>query len=225
MKNIILFLFTVTFLYSCSPQDTPNPFNPLGTFTDSRDGNVYTTVTIGTQVWMKENLAYLPSVVSMGTVSYTIPYYYVYGFANSTNVAAAKAKANYTIYGVLYNWPAALTACPDGWHLPSDEEWTQLIDYLGGEDIAGGKMKEMGTSHWYYPNNGANNQSGFSGLPGGRREGIGYFGDIGYNGYWWSSTVDSREYAWGLTLYKSVSYVDIFISDKINGFSVRCLRD
>ena len=100
-----------------------------GSFTDSRDGKVYKTVTIGEQVWMAENLAYLPSVVGPATESYTAPYYYVYGY-DGTSVATAKATTNYQTYGVLYNWPAALTACPSGWHLPSDAEWTQMKNYL-----------------------------------------------------------------------------------------------
>jgi uncharacterized protein (TIGR02145 family) len=114
-----------------------------GSFTDSRDGIVYKTVTIGEQVWMAENLAYLPSVVGPATESYTAPYYYVYGY-DGTSVATAKATANYTTYGVLYNWPAAMAGaassdanpsnvkgiCPSGWHLPSDAEWTQMENYL-----------------------------------------------------------------------------------------------
>jgi len=114
-----------------------------GSFTDSRDGKVYNTVTIGEQVWMAENLAYLPSVVGPATESYTAPYYYVYGY-DGTSVATAKATANYTTYGVLYNWPAAMAGaassdanpsnvkgiCPSGWHLPSDAEWTQMENYL-----------------------------------------------------------------------------------------------
>jgi uncharacterized protein (TIGR02145 family) len=116
---------------------------PGNSFTDSRDGNVYQTVTIGNQVWMAENLAYLPSVVGSGTGSQTTPYYYVYGY-DSTNATVAKATANYNTYGVLYNWPAAMNeaasstsnpsgvqgVCPSGWHLPSDAEWTELENYL-----------------------------------------------------------------------------------------------
>ena len=139
MKKTILFLFAVVFLYSCTPQDAPN------TFTDSRDGKVYKTVTIGEQVWMAENLAYLPSVVGPATESTTEPHYYVYGYIDDTpTVAAAKATANYTTYGVLYNWTAAMNGaassssnpsgvqgvCPPGWHLPSDAEWTELETYL-----------------------------------------------------------------------------------------------
>ncbi len=114
-------------------------------FIDSRDGNVYHELTIGNQVWMAENLKYLPSVVGPGTGSpiTTTPYYYVYGY-DGTNVTDAKETANYDTYGVLYNWPAAMDGeassmdnpsgiqgvCPTGWHLPSDAEWTELENYL-----------------------------------------------------------------------------------------------
>src|SRR5574344_921488 len=118
-----------------------------GTFTDARDGNQYNWVKIGDQIWMAENLAYLPSVnmVADGSEDAAGSYYYVYGY-DGTNVADAKATANYTTYGVLYNWTAALTACPTGWHLPTDAEWTTLITFLGGENVASGKRKETGTT-------------------------------------------------------------------------------
>src|SRR5690554_1847166 len=135
-----------------------------GTFIDSRDGNEYNWVQIGDQVWMVENLKYLPSVVGPGTGSQTTPHYYVYGY-DGTNVADAKATDNYATYGVLYNWTTAMNACPDGWHLPSDAEWTELTDYLGGESVAGGKLKETGTTHWASPNTGATNETGFTALP------------------------------------------------------------
>ena len=143
-------------------------------FTDSRDGNLYETVEIGTQCWMKQNLAYLPSVNPPSGGSQTLPYYYVYGYSG-TGVSEARATANYQTYGVLYNWTASLTACPQGWHLPSDSEWDVLVNYLGGDNVAGGKMKEAGTAHWNSPNTGATNESGFTGLPGGFRSNYGYF--------------------------------------------------
>ncbi|MDD4033579.1 MAG: FISUMP domain-containing protein [Bacteroidales bacterium] len=135
------------------------PGEVVGTFTDSRDGNEYKTVTIGHQVWMAENLAYLPSVVGPATGSRTEPYYYVYCY-DSTDVATAKATVNYKTYGVLYNWPAAMNgaasssinpsgiqgACPPGWHFPSDAEWTQLETYLAnnGHNYDGSMVHESG---------------------------------------------------------------------------------
>jgi|LSQX01.2.fsa_nt_gb uncharacterized protein (TIGR02145 family) len=210
-----------------------------GTFTDTRDGKVYQTVVIGTQEWMAENLAYLPSVVSPGTGSNTTSYYYVYGY-DGASVSAAKSTANYTTYGVLYNWPAAMNSsasssanpsgvqgvCPTGWHLPSDAEWTELTDYLGGESVAGGKLKETGTTHWASPNTGATNETGFTALPGGSRSSIGgSFGSNGDRGGWWSATEDAATFAWSRRMYGSNSGVSRYFSSKELGFSVRCVRD
>jgi len=212
-----------------------------GTFTDARDGNQYNWVKIGDQIWMAENLAYLPSVnmVADGSEDAAGSYYYVYGY-NGTNVADAKATANYTTYGVLYNWTAAMDGeassttnpsgiqgvCPTGWHLPSDAEWTELTDYLGGTSVAGGKLKETGTTHWTSPNTGATNETGFTALPGGLRYDGGTFDNIGYNGYWWSATEDDAAYAWYRLMSSSFSSVYRgYYDSKELGFSVRCVRD
>ncbi len=194
------------------------------TFTDPRDGNVYHTVTIGTQVWMVENLRYLPSVVGPGSVSNTAPYCYVYGY-NGTNVTAAKATANYSTYGVLYNWPAAVNSCPAGWHLPSRVEWTQLMDYLGGFSVAGGKLKETGTTHWLYPNIGATNETGFTALPGGQFNMSGIsFNNIGYGSDWWSASENGNT-AWEIRMENYYSSADEYLNDLGSGFYIRCVRD
>jgi uncharacterized protein (TIGR02145 family) len=209
-----------------------------GTFIDSRDGNEYNWMQIGDQVWMAENLKYLPSVVGPGTGSQTTPHYYVYGY-NGTNVADAKATANYTTYGVLYNWPAAMDGeassttnpsgvqgvCPTGWHLPSDAEWTQLTDYLGGVSVAGGKLKETGTTHWSSPNTSATNETGFTALPGGGRDGDGAFDGIGLYGLWWSATELDTDDAWYRYVIYDTSDVSRSYYLKELGFSVRCVRD
>jgi uncharacterized protein (TIGR02145 family) len=220
------------------------------TFTDSRDGHVYKTVTIGNQTWMAENLAYLPSVVGPGTGSYSNPYYYVYDY-NGTDLSAAKATNNYNTYGVLYNWPAALTACPAGWHLPSDAEWVQLETFLSNngyrydgktgpqsdsetvqDKIAKSLASESGW--WSYSGTGTvgstdypayRNKSGFTALPGGSRYDSGAFGELGGFGYWWSSTKGSSSYAWSRYLYYLNSRVDRYHSPKGFGFSVRCVRE
>ena len=208
-----------------------------GKVADFRDGNLYNTVTIGSQTWLKENLAYLPSVVGPGTGSYTYPYYYVHGY-DGTDVATAKETTNYQTYGVLYNWPAAMNGeassdvnpsgvrgiCPYGWHLPSDDEWEQLVTHLGGSDIAGDKLKEKGTTHWESPNEGTNS-SGFTALPGGYRYSNGTFYHIGYYGYWWSSAENYTDYAWNWTLYYDYGNVSRNYNYKSYGFSVRCVRD
>ncbi len=210
----------------------------FGSFTDSRDGTEYQTITIGNQEWMAENLKYLPSVVGPATGSQTTAYYYVYGY-DGTDVTAAKATANYTTYGVLYNWPASMAGsassaanpsgvqgvCPTGWHLPSDAEWTQLTDYLGGESVTGGKLKETGTTHWNSPNTDATNETGFTALPGGYRYNGGNFYNIGLDGSWWSATENNTGYAWGRSLYYDNSGVYRVHSNKELGFTVRCLRD
>ncbi|MGI6319980.1 MAG: fibrobacter succinogenes major paralogous domain-containing protein [Bacteroidales bacterium] len=207
-------------------------------FTDTRDNNHYNVVKIGNQIWMAENLKYLPSVVGPGTGSQTTPYYYVYGYSGTT-VADAKATANYTTYGVLYNWSAAMNGaassttnpsgiqgvCPTGWHLPSDAEWTELTDYLGGESVAGGKLKETGTTHWASPNFGATNETGFTALPGGVRNLGGTFNDIGLNGFWWSATEYDATNAWYRCVNFVGSNVNSYFSNLEVGFSVRCLRD
>ena len=219
MKKHILLLVIGCLLIQCTPQETPNI---LDTFTDSRDGKVYKTVTIAAQTWMAENLAYLPSVVGLGTESYTTPNFYVYDYEGS-NVSAAKATDNYNTYGVLYNWPAALTACPEGWHLPTDIEWTTLTNYLGGEAVAGGKLKETGFSHWKEPNIGATNTSNFTAIPGGCR--TTNFFDLSYGGYYWSSSVNYTHGAWYVCLSNSSMNISLANGTTDVGYSVRCVKD
>ncbi len=168
--------------------------------TDQRDGKTYKTVKIGNQVWMAENLAFKPSSGN----------YWAYDDDNS-NVAK---------YGYLYDWETANNVCPVGWHLPSDNEWTVLTDYLGDE--AGTKMKS--TSGWKDGGNGTN-ESGFNGFPGGCRDYNGDFDGIGYYGYWWSSSEDDTFYAWGRKLGSNFGGVFSYYGYKADGFSVRCLRD
>ncbi len=240
MKKTIISLFALVFIYSCTPQDAPN------TFTDSRDGKVYKTVTIGEQVWMAENLAYLPSVSLPSSGSFGSHYYYVYGY-NGTSYIEAKTTTNYQTYGVLYNWPAALTACPEGWHLPSEAEWTQLENYLAnnghnydgsisGVDVRDKIAKSTASATGWndsdeegapgntdYPE--YMNKSGFSALPGGFRDGSGDFGYLGSNGVWWSSTESDTFNAWARSLYYMASSVNRGYDGWGNGFSVRCVRD
>ncbi len=216
----------------------PTSGNPTESFTDPRDGKVYKTVKIGEQWWMAENLAWLPSVYSPLAESNITPYYYVYNYSG-TDISAAKATANYSTFGVLYNWPAAMTACPEGWHLPNDAEWTTLTNYLinngygyegSGDDIA----KSMAsTTNWFYdstpgiPGNDqtSNNSSGFSGPPGGFRYGSNYFGYIEHSGNWWSSTEGSVNSAWARYLFNNRTGFDLRHNGKEYGFSVRCVSD
>ena len=207
-----------------------HPFEPKsGMFTDFRDGHKYKWVKIGTQVWMSENLAYLPSSVSPADFGSAInPYYYVYGYSGS-NKGEAIATENYDIYGVLYNWTALVSnpdssfdgTCPDGWHLPGESEWTELIDYLGSEGYAGGHLKEVGYDYWASPNEGADNSSGFTARAGGAR-----FPDYGFvnmdstTGFWLGE--ENGVYAL-LEWINTSSYV--YAVNKDYGFYVRCVRD
>jgi len=229
-KKTLLMSIAITFitLYSSAQE--------AGKFTDTRDGNVYKTVTIGKQIWMAENLRYLPSIVGPETTSATTPYYYVYDYSG-TNVNAAKATSNYKTYGVLYNWTAAMAGsasstqntsgvqgvCPKGWHLPGNADWTQLVDHLGGTSLAGGKLKETGTVHWTSPNNGATNETGFTALPGGYCDGT--FHIVGIGGYWWSATKYDATDAWSLSVDNYTSNACKSYLNKMLGFSVNCVKD
>jgi len=175
-----------------------------GTFTDSRDGKVYKTVTIGSQTWMAENLAYK---------------------ANSTCLAYMNNQSNAAIYGYLYNWETSKKVCPLGWHLPSDSEWTALITFLGGESEAGNKMKEAGTTHWTSPNTDANNSSGFNALPGGTRFVNSFFFHLGKNGYWWSATENDASHAWSYYLDYNSTNIFKYSDNKASIYSVRCLKN
>jgi len=115
--------------------------------------------------------------------------------------------------------------CPAGWHLPSDAEWTELTDYLGGTSDAGGKLKETGTTHWNSPNTGATNETGFTALPGGGRSYFGKFYYFGSSGYWWCATEDLTGRAWIRYMYYVDGNVHRYYDNKELGFSVRCLRD
>ncbi len=224
--------------YNVNTQVDSVLFHQPNFFIDSRDGNVYRTVTIGTQVWMAENLSYLPSVVGPTTSSTSTPYFYVYGY-NGTNVNEAKSTNNYITYGVLYNWPAAMNGsasssanpsgvqgvCPTAWHLPSDAEWTTLITYLGGNNVASGKLKETGIIHWNTPNTSATNESGFTALPGGSHGSNGTFGNLGYDGYWLSTTENSPASDWYRLIAYNSNTVGRSGSSKELGLSIRCIKD
>jgi uncharacterized protein (TIGR02145 family) len=196
------------------------------------EGNTYKTVTIGTQTWMAENLKV--SKYSDGT---TIP-----NITDNTqwqnNTTGAWSyynndAANNAKYGKLYNWYAVSpttngnkNVCPTGWHVPTDAEWTVLTDYLGGESVAGGKMKEVGATSWNSPNTDATNTSLFTGLPGGYRDYDGNYDGIGGLGGWWSSTESGTNDAWGRGLdYGNGNANRDDSGSKRYGLSVRCLRD
>jgi len=211
-----------------------------GTLTDPRDENEYKTITIGDQVWMAENLAYLPAVSPSAIGSETDPHYYVYDYQGS-DVGAAKAEANYSTYGALYNFSASLNACPDGWHLPSDEEWKTLEKYLGmsssdadGQSagasgglgyresgVVGKKMKS--TSGWNDNGNG-DNSSGMNILPGDSRSYSGNFNDLGSFAHFRTSTEQSLTETWFRGFYAGSDGVWRGYSNRAGGHSIRCLK-
>jgi len=169
---------------------------------DDRDGQSYVTISIGSQCWFAENLNFNMSGA--------------YWYNNSS--------ANGNVYGRLYNWNISSSACPSGWNLPTETEWGILIDYLGGAAVAGGKMKEIGTTHWDSPNTGASNSSGFTALPGGIRWGEFSYSDLGSKGEWWSSS-ESSGLGINLSLNYDVASANLTSSSKNLGFSVRCLKN
>jgi uncharacterized protein (TIGR02145 family) len=222
----ILAKYAVTSFDSITFHKTVLPTNPGNKVTDI-DGNIYHTVTIGTQVWMVENLK--TTRYSNGNEIPDITEAAVW--SNLTTGAYSNYnnnKNNSTTYGRLYNWFAvndSCNVCPTGFHVPTNDDWTKLTTYLGGESVAGGKLKETGTNHWKSPNGGATNETGFAALPGGHRSNSGNFNDIGADGYWWSSTETGSNNAWNRDIDFNTS--DMFRDDagKNRGFSVRCLQD
>lgn len=207
-----------------------------GSFTDSRDSKVYSTVTISDQTWMAENLAYLPEVCASDAECG----YWVYDY-QGTVIADAKSSSIYPVYGVLYNWEMAKTSCPTGWHLPSDYDWAYLEVHLGmgitttvGEGTRGtnqgGKMKETGNVHWDDPNTGATNISGFTALPGGLRVNSSKdFQTIGTAGNFWSSTQEGNfinyRYLNNIDEQVGSDWLSATNNDTSNGGSVRCVKD
>ncbi len=191
------------------------------------DGNVYHTVTIGTQVWTVENLKVtkyrngdpIPNVTD-GSVWAALTTGAYYNIGNDSSFVST--------YGRLYNWFAVTDSrniAPAGWHVPTDAEWQTLINYLGGSFVAGGKMKEAGITHWNSPNAGATNVSGFSALPASYRNYDGNFYGIGGYAYFWSSSEKASNYAWSVFLYYDFSDARQFDNYERYGFSVRLVRD
>jgi len=197
-----------------------------GTVTDA-DGNVYHTVTIGTQVWMVENLkttkyrngASIPNVT-------TNAQWEVLGTGAYCNYNNDVLNAN--TYGRLYNWFAVNDSrklAPEGWHISSYADWYTLINYLGGESVAGGKLRETGTTHWCYPNNGATNECGFTALPAGYRNLWGGFSNKTYQALWWCSSEGSPDLSWAALIIFNAVNVTFEADYKKYGCAVRCVKD
>lgn len=187
------------------------------------DGNVYNSITIGTQVWMVENLKVIhyrngdPIINVTDNMAWSTLKTGAYCNYNNT-------PGNSTTYGKLYNFYTIANSqniCPTGWHVPTDAELTTLTTYLGGQSVAGGKLKENGTSNWQSPNTGATNETGFTALPGGFRYLNGISNSLGSEGDYWSSTL----YGHSLIVYNSTSGVGRDLIDENTGLSVRCVKN
>ena len=254
LPKIYLLLLTAVILSQCK-KDVPVPNENWvvgASWIDTRDGHAYATVPIGNQIWMAENMAYLPSVNNVDDGSEdqgkeNDPFYYVYDY-NSTDVSVARETSNYKQYGVLYNYNAALNACPDGWHLPTDLEWIGLELYLGMTPIDVIKEGNRGTNEgsrmkatwgwefntWMDKYGNGTNEIGFTALPGGLRWNeyrdlpSEFIGSL-HSGFWWSVTKITSDpeltYAW----YRELDYVLDYINRNQEGvhsaMSVRCIKN
>lgn len=199
---------------------------PPAPISDS-DGNTYPVVEIGSQVWMAANLrtttynngSTIPLVTDMNSWTYTTDGAYCSYDNNAAYVS---------VYGYLYNWYAASDSrnlCPQGWHVPTDNDFMELRDYLGGTAAAGGKLKEAGTVHWNSPNLGATNETGFTGLPGGERTALGTYDSMQETGLFWLSTESDATggYKFGLSYSHTMASGGTVM--KGAGFSIRCIKD
>ncbi len=215
------------------------PFANCGTssLTDTRDGKVYPTLQLSTQCWLGKNM-------NIGTK--------INGSQQQTNngilekYCYSDIETNCAVYGGLYQWAESVQyfngatnttvwnptptvsiqgICPEGWHIPTDAEWTTLVSYLSGVNVAGGKMKEIGTTHWASPNTGATNASGFTALPAGYRYADGSFVVLGYLNNIWSVTEGSAVGAWVRYLEYNTAKANRDTNGKIIGLSVRCIND
>jgi uncharacterized protein (TIGR02145 family) len=172
-----------------------------GTFTDKRDGKTYRRVAIGGKTWMAENLNY----------------------ETEKSWCYDNKESNCNKYGRLYDWKTAMTACPAGWHLPSNAEWDGLVGAAGGETTAGKKLKSI--SDGWNDNGNGTDEYGFSALPGGNRFSGGGFRNAGYNGVWWAATENGA----GIAYYRNMNYFDDYVGSGSNyksyAWSVRCVGD
>jgi uncharacterized protein (TIGR02145 family) len=213
MKNIIFLIIAIVFFTT---------HNQAQTVTDI-DGNVYNTVSIGTQTWMKENLKV--THYNNGT-----PIPYVKNGTDWHNLTTG-ARAYYNndsalyapIHGAIYNWYATTDICPANWHVPVENDFIILAGYLGGTSVAGGKLKSV--TGWISPNTGATNSSGFSGLPGGDRYDTGPYNYMGFFGHWWASTPNGGSLRMAMLLSYDNEEAIRYYFDVNNGFLIRCVCD
>ena len=218
--QILLTILGSQIFLSCEKNNTGLPVDG--------DGNVYDTIVVGTQVWLAENLK-------------TTKYYNGISIQKviDDNEWASKASDAYcwydnhpdfkTTYGALYNWYTVnkKNLCPLGYHVPTIDDWTILIDYLGGTEVAGGKLKEAGLAYWQSPNQGATDETGFTAKAGGQRYPAGNFADIGRSSVWWTSSQSNNNDndALKITIYYTSSTINKGNYNNRLGASVRCIKD
>jgi uncharacterized protein (TIGR02145 family) len=262
VKFYLIMGFALIPFGSCTKEEAKDPENFTYGAVKDVDGNVYKTIKIDfssggskgseaakavTQTWMVENLKTtrfsngdLIETTTPATldISIYLQDYFAYQWAYGGN------ESNVDAYGRLYTWIASMdirNICPDGWHVPTKYEWSQLAEYLGGKFVedwegmgswgnnVGGKLKEAGTTHWISPNKEATNSIGFTALPGGLRSSMDglNFQAISYMGLWWSSTEDlNRAYRWAWTYSMSYSngWLGVVARHVNEGLSVRCMQ-
>jgi len=217
-RNTLRSVFVIGLVILCGCEEEKNGAGGLPV---DGDGNEYDTVVIGTQVWLKSNLKTtrynngIPVPLNAEISKWqTFPIGEYCWYNNDAN--------NKDTYGALYDYKAVKVGalCPVGWHIPTIVDWTTLIDYLGGEILAGGELKETGTSHWTSPNSDASNSTGFAARPGGYRTWQGTYDKLRDIGYWWSSE-NSRN----VMLFYQDASIDFGGIGGRPGFSVRCTKD
>jgi uncharacterized protein (TIGR02145 family) len=236
--SFALIAILILFFFSCKKDKQEETSPEYGENITDIDGNIYHSVIIGTQQWMVENLKVtryrngdtIPNISdSLAWYSLTTGAYCDYG--NIPN--------NSKIYGRLYNFYTISDArylCPAGWHVPTEEEWQTLIDFLGGHGEAGMHMKEPGTTHWEWSYSDFTNEYGYTALPGGERTlsfnpeypyylDVAYFRGLGQEANWWSSTEDIENRAKVFWLASTSATVEYHSPLKVNGLSVRCIKD
>jgi len=218
----LLFIVGLLFFLTteCDKEDDLNSVTDL-------EGNVYKTVTIGTQVWLAENLK--TTKLNDGTPLSNVTDSTAWSNLNTQGYCwydnnEVKYK---TTYGALYNWHTVNTnkLCPKGWHVPTFAEWDTLKVFLGGYNVAGDKMKEVGTTHWINTDIDVTNESGFTGLPAGIMMSRGTCRSICTDAYFWSSTEFDNDYAWVFRLVSYSGTLSSFHPLKTGGCSIRCIKD
>ena len=191
--------------------------NKIYTFTDDRDNKTYKTVMIGSQIWMAENLAYMPFISNSKQAGI-----WVYDFYDSI-LNQAETSQYYILYGCLYNWETAQQACPSGWHLPSDNDWKELTDFVRDNGHLTCEGVGLKSSTGWMNGNGTDNY-GFHALPAGVRNPYGDYYEKGRT-LFWTSTPENDSYAWAYDLVHTTTSVKRYAEDISNSFSIRCVKD